>query len=371
MLATRTLVPLRGVSARYFSSEVAKSEFKPQIKIAKGPGGHQQIYLVAGHTATVFGCSGFLGRYVVNNLGTQIVLPHRGNIEDIRHLKVMGDLGQLSPLRFDLRDEQSLIECIRHSDIVYNLIGRDYQTKNFTFEKVHVDGSRQLAKLARELGVSKFVHVSALNADVNSSSKFLRTKAFGEEAVREEFPNAIIVRPGHMFGHEDRFWNRMGWFMQWFGGNMPIVNGGRTEMRPVYVGDVAAFLANQVADHKAVGKLVELYGANEYYYASLVELFCDITKRHSRGIYLPKTVAKLLASSMASVQAFPLISSDEVERLAISDKITPDTLNFEDFNIKPVSVEDSIIRFARLFRPAEFARASFDLTKKYRISDLQ
>lgn len=48
----------------------------------------------------------------------------------------MGDLGQITHLSFDLRDEESLRECVRNSDTVYNLIGRDYQTKNFSYDQV-------------------------------------------------------------------------------------------------------------------------------------------------------------------------------------------------------------------------------------------
>lgn len=68
--------------------------------------------------------------------------------------------------------------CVRHSDIVYNLMGRHYATKNFSFENVNVDGARKVAKLCREMGVPKLVHVSALNADVNSPSDYLKTKVF-------------------------------------------------------------------------------------------------------------------------------------------------------------------------------------------------
>lgn len=58
--------------------------------------------------------------------------------------------------------------------------------------------------------MSKFIHVSALNASIDSPSGFLQTKALGEAAVLQEFPDAIIVRPGYMYGHEDRFWNKLG-----------------------------------------------------------------------------------------------------------------------------------------------------------------
>ena len=73
-----------------------------------------------------------------------------------------------------------------------------------------MDAARNVAKLCRELGVSKLIHVSSLNSDTKSPSRVLQTKALGEKAVLEEFPDAVIVRPATMYGHEDRFWNKLG-----------------------------------------------------------------------------------------------------------------------------------------------------------------
>lgn len=86
---------------------------------------------VSGHVATVFGCTGFLGRYLVDRLaqkGTQVIVPYRFE-DDKRHLKVMGDLGQIVPMEWDIRNDAQIEECLRHSDTVYNLTGRQYQTK--------------------------------------------------------------------------------------------------------------------------------------------------------------------------------------------------------------------------------------------------
>lgn len=86
---------------------------------------------VSGHVATVFGCTGFLGRYIVNRLaqkGTQVIVPYRDE-EEKRHLKLMGDLGQVVPMEWDLRRDDQIEECLCHSDTVYNLTGRHYETK--------------------------------------------------------------------------------------------------------------------------------------------------------------------------------------------------------------------------------------------------
>jgi NADH dehydrogenase (ubiquinone) 1 alpha subcomplex subunit 9 len=74
---------------------------------------------------------------------------------------------------------------------------------------VHVKGARRIAEICKANGVSRFVHVSHLNASVGSPSEYYHTKALGEQAVREVFPEASIVRPSTMYGHEDKFLNNM------------------------------------------------------------------------------------------------------------------------------------------------------------------
>ena len=46
-----------------------------------------------------------------------------------RHLKVTGDLGRIVFMEYDLHNTASIEESVRHSDVVYNLIGRNYPTK--------------------------------------------------------------------------------------------------------------------------------------------------------------------------------------------------------------------------------------------------
>ena len=141
------------------------------------------------------------------------MVPYREEMAK-RHLKVTGDLGRIVFLvsfgtfqisghnsyfirvqEYDLRNTQSLEESVRHSDIVYNLVGRDYPTKyaqkahtllenivklfrNFTLEDVHVEGAERIAEAVAKYDVDRFVHVSSYNADKNSPSEFFRTKVW-------------------------------------------------------------------------------------------------------------------------------------------------------------------------------------------------
>jgi NADH dehydrogenase (ubiquinone) 1 alpha subcomplex subunit 9 len=93
-----------------------------------------------------------------------------------RHLKVTGDLGRVNFIEFDLRNTQSIEESVRHSDIVFNLIGRNYPTKNFSYRDVHVEGTERIAEAVAKYDVDRFIHLSSYNADPRSTSEFFRTK---------------------------------------------------------------------------------------------------------------------------------------------------------------------------------------------------
>jgi NADH dehydrogenase (ubiquinone) 1 alpha subcomplex subunit 9 len=142
----------------------------------------------------------------------QLILPYRGDHYDMLRLRLVGDLGQVLFMPYELRDEASIKKAMRHSNVVINLIGRDWETKNFTFEDVYVTGPARIARLAKECGVEKLIHVSSLNAEeypepliLPGGSKILKTKFKGEQIVRDIFPDAVVFRPSDMYGSEDRF----------------------------------------------------------------------------------------------------------------------------------------------------------------------
>ncbi len=122
-----------------------------------------------------------------------------------------------------------------------------------------MDGARRIARLCRENGVKRLVHMSAMNAHINSPSAYLKSKAIGEQVVQEEYKDAIIVRPSALFGLEDRFFNRM-WFLRTFFRGIPVVEGGKARVRPLDVSDAASVLAQLLNMEGVEGRVVELFG---------------------------------------------------------------------------------------------------------------
>ncbi|KAG6831010.1 hypothetical protein H0H87_006583 [Tephrocybe sp. NHM501043] len=309
--------------------------------VSKGIPGYSGV---SGHVVTVFGCTGFLGRYLVSKLakqGTQVIIPYRDE-DEARHFKPMGDLGQIE---WDIRSEDQIAECVRHSDIVYNLAGRDFETKNFDFKSVHVDGAERIANVAAQCGVSRLVHVSHLNANAKSESKFYRTKAEGEERVKAAFPSATIVRPGTLFGYEDKLLTNMAVWPIWW-----KLNHGETKIRPVHVMDVAQALANLMSIPQVAGTL-NLPGPSALTYNYLLEMVASVTLRPPSGApVLPKAVASFLAKAAQSVW-WPALSPDEVVRRFINDADVPGDWAAVGM-AEPSEIENHAITYLRRYRSA-------------------
>ena len=205
-LLAKTSVSLPQQARRGIQQDIAITRTgKPILRTA---GGRSSL---GGHTATVFGATGFLGRYIVNRLaraGCTVVIPYREEMAK-RHLKVTGDLGRVVFTEYDLRNTDSIEESVRHSDMVFNLVGRDYPTKNFDLEDVHVEGTHRIASAVAKYDVDRYIHVSSHSVHPDSPSDFYKTKYYGEAIARDIFPETTIVRPAPMFGFEDRLLHRL------------------------------------------------------------------------------------------------------------------------------------------------------------------
>ena len=119
----------------------------------------------------------------------------------------MGDVGMINQQPFHVRDLDSIAGCVKHSNVVINLLGKQELTRNFDLFGSNVEATHNIARVSKEMGVEHFVHISAVAADENSPSEFLRRKAEAEAKVLEYYPNATILRTNVMFAEEDRFLN--------------------------------------------------------------------------------------------------------------------------------------------------------------------
>ncbi|XP_060932203.1 NADH dehydrogenase [ubiquinone] 1 alpha subcomplex subunit 9, mitochondrial [Limanda limanda] len=331
--------------------------------IPKGKGGRSSS---SGIAATVFGATGFLGRYVVSRLGrmgSQVIIPHRCDQYDLMYFRPMGDLGQILFMEWDPRNKDSIKHALENSNVVINLVGREWETRNYCFEDVFVSIPQQIAKAAREAGITKLVHMSHLNADIRSQSKYLRNKAVGENAVRDEFPDAIIMKPAEIFGREDRFFNYYA-NMRWFGNAVPLMGmGKKTVKQPVHVVDVAKAIINAVRDPDADGKTFQLVGPNRYLLHDLVEYIYAVAHRSFVPYPLPRPFYRLAARFFAMNPFEPWTTPDKIDRFHITDMKYPGLPGLEDLGITPSTVEQKAIEILRRHRRFRYLEADLEDAK--------
>lgn len=304
---------------------------------------------------TVFGGSGFLGRHTVRALaraGWRIKVATRHPASAF-FLRPLGTVGQIDFVKCDVADAQSVARAMMGAQAVINLTGILF-AKGQTFEDVQAEGAAHVAQCAASAGVQALVHVSAIGADLDSDSAYAVTKAEGERAVREAFPNAVILRPSIIFGPEDGFFNKFA-EMARFLPVLPLVGGGHTRFQPVFVGDVAAAIVTCLS--RQDGRSYELGGPSTYSFKELMQLILRETGRRRALVPVPFALASLKAMFLQLLPN-PLLTIDQVRLLKHDNVVSPSASGLTDLGIAPTSVEAVVPAYLWRYRAkGEYAAA--------------
>ncbi|RKF13438.1 complex I NDUFA9 subunit family protein [Roseovarius spongiae] len=306
---------------------------------------------------TVYGGSGFVGRYIVRRLakaGWRVrVAVRRPN--EAMHVTPYGVVGQVAPVFCNIRDDDSVRAVTRGADVVINCVGTFDRGGRNNFDAVQNEGAGRIARIATEQGVARMVHISAIGADPEADSLYAQSKGEGEAAVLEHFPDAMILRPSVIFGAEDAFFNRFA-AMSRFGPVLPIV-GASAKLQPVYVDDVAhaAFLG---ATGAAAPGIYTLGGPDVNTFGELIRQMLGVIRRRRLIMNIPFPIASVMGAVMEMVQFLSLglipaqITRDQVTTLR-SDNVAPEgARGFEALGITPQSLEAVLPEYLWRFRPS-------------------
>lgn len=304
---------------------------------------------------TIFGGSGFVGRYIARRLAKQgwrvRVAVRRPN--EAMHVKPYGVPGQVEPVLCNIRDDASVAAVMNGADAVVNCVGILAEAGKNSFDAVQADGAGRVARIAADQGVTQMVHLSAIGADADSDSDYARTKAEGEAQVLAAFPAAVILRPSIIFGPEDDFFNRFAGMM---GPVLPLV-GGNTKFQPVYVDDVAQAAAKAVEGNVAAG-IYELGGPDVDSMKGLMATMLSEIRRRKLVLNLPFFAGALMGWGFDLVKALSLglikgpITKDQVKLLRNNNVVGADAKGFAELGITPVAMEAVLPDYLWRFRPS-------------------
>ena len=288
---------------------------------------------------TIYGGTGFLGRYVVRELaktGALIRVVSRSPLKG-KELKTFGYVGQIALEKGSILDRESVDSTVENSNIVINMVGILHEGGRQRFSNVHAQGAERIAQSAQKAGVERLIQTSALGVEQASRSKYARSKLSGDKAVAAAFPASTIIRPSVVFGPEDDFINRFASIAA-LSPIMPLIGGGHTRFQPVYAGDVAKAIRATLEMPKTKGKTYELGGPYQYSFKEILEYIMKETGHHRPFLALPFGIASLM-SLFVEWLPFPPLTRDQVQLLKYDNVVSDDSLGFKELGLQSRGME--------------------------------
>jgi NADH dehydrogenase len=302
---------------------------------------------------TVFGGSGFLGRHIVRALakcGWRIrVAVRRANAANF--LLPLGRVGQVQILKCNVADADQVEAALAGANAAVNLVGILAQSGRQRYTRLHVEAAGSIARLAKEAGATQLVHVSALGVAENAPAAYFRTKWEGEQRIRAEFPDAVIVRPSIAFGPEDTLFNRFAWLMRLTlpFSPFPLFGGGTTRFQPVYAGDIAAAVAQILSDPASAARTYELGGPEVMTLREILEFTMSTIRRKRFLLPVPLFAARAMG---AVFQFLPLklFTLDQARMLETDTVLTGGEPGLKELRIEPATVGAVVPTYLWRFR---------------------
>jgi len=261
----------------------------------------------------VVGGSGFLGRYVVQELAAtgvrlRIVVRRPGAAS---FLKPLVALGQAQIVAGNVANPADMKRAFDGATAGVNLVGILAETGKQTFAAVQAAGAGNAARAAAAAGVGTYVQMSAIGASAMSGARYAQTKAAGEAAVLAALPNATVLRPSLVFGPEGQFINRFAAL----GKALPVVPvvAGNTRFQPVYVLDVAKAVVAALRDPgRFGGRTFDLGGPRIYAFRDIIAWILREIRVEKSMVEVPPFVARLMARAGDIVPGAPMTSDQYV-----------------------------------------------------------
>jgi NADH dehydrogenase len=288
----------------------------------------------------VTGGTGFVGNEVLRQLvaaGHQVRALVRPGSE--RKLAI---LENVEVYHGDATAPTTLAGALAGCDAVIHLVGiiREFPAKEITFERLHVEATRNVLAAAQAQGVRRYLHMSSNGAGPAGSTSYHRTKWQGEVAVRDSGLDWTIFRPSLIFGPKGEFVTMLADLLR-KSPLVPVIGDGRYRLQPVAVAQVAESFVSALTMPETVGQTYHLGGGASYSYDEILDLTGRALGRdHVAKAHQPLFLVKPMIKLMEHAEHFP-ITSEQVEMLLQGNLC--DTMAWTTtFGIKPLSYAEGI-----------------------------
>lgn len=246
----------------------------------------------------------------------------------------------------DVTNISSILKAITPDiEAVMHLVGILAETRGVTFRSVHVEGTRNVVEACKGMGISRYIHMSALGAREGAVSVYHRTKWEAEKLVSTSGLEYTIMRPSVIFGEQDRFTNVFARMMRL----SPVVmvpGTGKSRMQPVYVGDVAKAFALSLEMKETVQRTLELGGPEVLTFDEIIERIGEVTGRRRMKLHIPMPLMRANALVAEKLLSKPPFSRDALKMLE-EDNTTELNALTQVFHLKPKALSEGMREYLR------------------------
>jgi len=290
----------------------------------------------------IVGGTGFVGRTLANRLARDGFALRVLTRDRETHKGGLILLPKLDLVETDVHDERRLTEQFSGCDAVINLAGilNERGRKDADFNSVHIALTEKITAACRAQGIKRLLHMSALNADTNAPSKYLRSKGKAERLVHSAAELRVTsFRPSVIFGPEDSFFNRFASLLRLAPGIFPLACPA-ARFAPVFVGDVAEAFVRTLKNPAFYGRSLNLCGPETFTLEELVRYTAECTGVRRLIIPLPDLLSRIQAAAFdAGGFLFNLLNIEKPfstdNYLSMKQDSVCDTGDLETLGIRP------------------------------------
>ncbi len=304
----------------------------------------------------VTGASGFVGSHLVPRLVREGKVPVRVLVRptaETARLKIPG----VNIVHGTVTDPDSIRAAMNGVDTVIHLVAVPLERGSQTFEAVNVNGTRNVVAAARENGILRFIHMSALGASNDSRYRYTFSKWLGEEAVRASGINYTILQPGAQFGEGDGFFGALAGLINLSPFVFPSPGRGNTVFQPIWVEDVVSAVVESLGSTSTIGQTIEFGGPEQLTYDQMVEAVLDAMRKKRRIVHVPVPLMRIPVLFFGLLP-YPPVDSGQLDLLNVRNATDPDAVE-RWFGFKPKRLRDGL-DYLKHFDMGKWLRGRFE-----------
>ena len=309
----------------------------------------------------IFGASGQIGRNLIRGLtkkNLKVTAVTRNLHQKGYILKTQANPGYLDIVETNIFDIPKIEELIANSDVCINLIGILFEKGSDNFTNIHEKFPDMISSLCKKHNLSKFIHISALGIEKATNSDYAKSKLKGEDAVRKNFKDAIILKPSIVYSVDDNFTTMlMGLFniLPIF----PLYYNGKTKFMPLHCSEICNLIIDLVED-KTSGDTIECVGPEEFTFKQIIIKLLKLIEKKRLLLPVPLFIANVIAT-LFQILPKPLITRDQLKLLSY-DNIPSGKYktNFEINKKFRLKFEEEVERYCYMWKESgEYSKKKF------------